>query len=129
MTMGRGGNAFYLSRPHTLFSYTYSLPYPYPILIYLLVTLLIPFSDGFMCPPPIPIPQWIIFINKNKGIFQPRRNIVVMQYIVKGWWRSMTIMIKKREAKSVRCVRKKERTMISEYHLKDRDSRCMSEIV
>jgi len=29
MTMGRGGDGFYIPRPHTRFSYTYLLPYPY----------------------------------------------------------------------------------------------------
>jgi len=30
MAMGQGGDGFYIPRPHTRFSYTYTLPYSYP---------------------------------------------------------------------------------------------------
>jgi len=47
-----------------------------------------------------------------------------MHYLVKRWWWSMTMIIEKREVKSVRYGRRKDITMISECHL-DRDSLIM----
>lgn len=39
------------------------------------------------------------------------------------------MVIEKREAGSVRYGRRKERIVISEYHLKDKDSNYVSEII
>jgi len=41
----------------------------------------------------------------------------------------MTMLMEKREAESVRYGRSKERIMICECHLKDRDSDCVSEMI
>jgi len=114
-------------------------PSPYPIPIYLPVTLHIPsvdeksnlisVPDGFWYPRPIPIPTMDNFFKiKIKVFFSPKRN-VVMHYPAKIWWWSMTKVIEKREARSVRYGRRKERTMISECHLTDWDSDCMSEMI
>jgi len=56
------------------------------------------------------------------------RNIV-MFYLAKKWFWLMAMVIEKREAESVRYGRRKERTIISECHLKDWDSDCVSEMI
>jgi len=62
--------------------------------------------------------QWIFFLIKIKVFFSSEHN-VVMHYSENRWWRSMTMVMEKREAESVRYGRRKERTMISECHMKD----------
>jgi len=60
--MGRGGNVFYFSRPHTLLSYTYPLPYSYSMGDE--KSNLIPVPDGFGYPR-----GGQIFIIKKKYFF------------------------------------------------------------
>ena len=48
MAMGRGGDEFYLPRPHTQFFSIYLLPYPYS------TGMIVP--GGFGYPRPIPVP-------------------------------------------------------------------------
>jgi len=50
---GRGGDRFYLPRPHTRFSYTYSLPYLYPTGIRNWITSPSPMGSG-ISPHPRP---------------------------------------------------------------------------
>jgi len=104
-------------------------PFSYPALIYLPVTLpkpkwdeksnLILTPNGFGYLHPITIYAMHNFF--NKFFFSPERN-VAMLYLSKRWWWSMTMVMVKREAESVRYERRKERTIIIECHLKDWDS-------
>ena len=68
MTMGRDGDKFYFPHPHTLLLYTYPLQYPYPAGMKNQISSLT--SSGI--PAPSLSPQWIIFFNENKSIFQSR---------------------------------------------------------
>ena len=120
MVIGRGGDGFYLSQPHTQFLHTYMLSYSYSadmrnrIWSSSSTSLGIPASSLSL--------QWIVFfINKNKVFFGLKHNDV-MYYPAKRWWRLMAMVMEKREAESVRYRRRKKRTMISECHMKDWDS-------
>jgi len=64
---GRSWDEFYILRPYTLLSYTYSLPYPCRDEKLNLISV----PDGFGYPRPIPAVDNFCLI-KNKSIFQPR---------------------------------------------------------
>jgi len=70
MTMRRGGEWFYLLRPHTLLTYTYPLPYPYPT--GMINQIASPSSTGSGIPTPFPSSQWIILLIKIKVFFSPQ---------------------------------------------------------
>ena len=96
--------------------YTYQLPYSFPTGMRNLVTSSSP--TGSSIPDPSPSLHWIFFFKIIiKVFFNSERNIV-MHYPTKRWWWSMTMVIEKREAGSVRYRRRKERTIISECHVK-----------
>jgi len=70
MTMGRGGDGFYLPRPRHSHILTRYLPIPSgdEKSIFILI--------------PTPSSQWIIFLIKIKVFFSPERN-VIMYYLTK----------------------------------------------
>jgi len=47
------------------------------------------------------IPSMNNYFNKNKIIFQLERS-VVLHYVAKRWWQSMTMVTEKRKSKSVK---------------------------
>ena len=78
MTMGRGGDEFYISNPHTLLSCNYPLLYPYPSGKRNRISTMSPTGSGI--PAPSPSPQWInFFLIKIKAFFMLER-IVAIHY-------------------------------------------------
>jgi len=67
MAMREGGDGFYILRPHTRFSYIYSLPYSYLTGMKNWTTSPSPTGSGILAPSP----HRIIFLIKNRSFFQP----------------------------------------------------------
>jgi len=120
------GTSFFSSCSHTLLSYTYLLPYPYPTGMRNQISSLSPTSSGI--PASSPSLHRILFLNKNKIIFQPQaqccnalsnKEIMVLDDYGDGEKRSRKCEIWK----------EKRKAMISECHLKDQDSNYVSEMI